>query len=204
MMITSFLLLKKNDLKTSSHLFLVNQFSFYLLTILVQLANKFNYSFIATISFTINLLMVFLCFANFELFFEKSAIKNHKSIFKFMPITCLLLYFSLISLIGLAPALSIVDKYNLIKSIWSKKDYLALIIFVLNFVFLTYYSYKIFNLFNAKISKDSEVKNLESIKNYAKTVDFNPNLILTILTLAIISMAGIIFFSNLIKFLSFL
>ncbi len=204
MMITSFILLKKNDLKTSSHLLLVNQFSFYLLNILVQLANKFNYSFIATISFTINFVMIFLCFANFELFFEKSAIKNHKSIFKFMPITCLLLFFSLFSLIGLAPALSIVDKYYLIKSIWLKKDYLALIIFVLNFIFLTYYSYKIFSLFNAKVSENFEIKNLENVKNQAKAVDFNPNLILTILTLAIISMIGIIFFSNLIKYLSFL
>ncbi|MFM7557513.1 MAG: hypothetical protein ACKO46_02945, partial [Alphaproteobacteria bacterium] len=53
-LITGFLLIKKKDLKTSSHLLLINQFSFYILTILVQLANKFNYSFIATISFTIN------------------------------------------------------------------------------------------------------------------------------------------------------
>lgn len=121
-----------------------------------------------------------------------------------MPITCLLLFFSLFSLIGLAPALSIVDKYYLIKSIWLKKDYLALIIFVLNFIFLTYYSYKIFSLFNAKVPENFEIKNLENVKNQAKAVDFNPNLILTILTLAIISMIGIIFFSNLIKYLSFL
>ncbi|MFZ9181295.1 MAG: hypothetical protein ACO201_05445 [Rickettsiales bacterium] len=204
MVITGFLLIKKKDLKTSLHLLLVNQFSFYILTVLVQLANKFNYSFIATISFTLNLVMMFLCFANFDLFFEKSALKNHKSIFKFMPITCLLLYFSLISLIGIVPVLSMVDKFYLAKSILLKKDYLALIIFVINFLFLSFYSYKIFMLFNAKLDDNFVNMNLDNIKNNAKIVDFNPNLILTILVLAIISMMGIIFFPNLIKFLSFL
>jgi len=203
-LITGFLLIKKKDLKTSSHLLLINQFSFYILTILVQLANKFNYSFIATISFTINCAMLFLCFANFELFFEKSALKNHKSIFRFMPITTLLLFFSLTSLIGLMPTLSMIDKYYLIKSILLKKDYLALLIFVLNFVFLIIYLGKIFMLFCAKIDLNLEKNDLENVKNNAKIVDFNPNLILTILTLAIISMMGIIFFSSLIKFLSFL
>ncbi|MFM7557043.1 MAG: hypothetical protein ACKO46_00535, partial [Alphaproteobacteria bacterium] len=105
---------------------------------------------------------------------------------------------------GLMPTLSMIDKYYLIKSILLKKDYLALLIFVLNFVFLIIYLGKIFMLSCAKIDINLEKNDLENVKNNAKIVDFNPNLILTILNLAIISMMGIIFFSSLIKFLSFL
>jgi len=204
MAITAFMLNKNNDLRGSSYLLLVNQFSFYILTILFQLSNKFHFSFVSTIAFLLNFSMVYLCLANFELFFEKSPLKNHKSIFHLMPITSLIFFFSIFSIIGIAPTISMVDKYYLVKSLWVKKEVLALLIFALNILFLIYYFSKIIIIFCAKIDFNTPNNNVENIKNYAKLIDFNPNLIFTILTLAIISMMGIIFFSYLIKFLSFL
>jgi len=204
MIFSAFLLNKNNSIKNSSYLILINQFSFCILTILIQLSNKFNYSFIATISFLLNFLMLYLCLANFELFFEKSPFKNYKSIFHFMPITSSLFFFTLFSIIGIAPTISMVNKYYLIKSLLKDKEIMALIIFALNILFLIYYFSKIIILFCNKEVFNLYNNNIENIKKHAKLIDFNPNLIFTILTLAIVSMMGIIFFSYLIKFLSFL
>jgi NADH:ubiquinone oxidoreductase subunit 2 (subunit N) len=137
--------------------------------------------------------------ANFEIYFKKSNEKNYKGLFYLMPITSCILFFSIFSLTGLSPSISTVDKFFIIFYIIKNKLYFSLIIYLLNFVTLLAFSIKIIKIFLNKEVDNSNSKKL----SIAKKIDFDSNLILSILSIAIISFVGLIFFSYIIQFLSF-
>ena len=77
--------------------------------------------------------------------------------------------------------------------------YFSLIIYSLNFATLLAFSIKIIKIFFNKEVDNSNSKKLA----IAKKIDFDSSLILTILSIAIVSFIGLIFFSYIIQFLSF-
>jgi formate hydrogenlyase subunit 3/multisubunit Na+/H+ antiporter MnhD subunit len=197
--ITSFFIFKERDLKASSFFLFVHQFNFLIFSILIHLAGKFNYAFISFFAFIINFILIFFCLANFEIYFKKSNEKNYKGLFHLMPITSCILFFSIFSLTGLSPSISTVDKFFIIFYIIKNKLYFSLIIYFLNFITLLAFSIKIIKIFLNKEVDNSNSKKL----SIAKKIDFDSNLILSILSIAIISFVGLIFFSYIIQFLSF-
>jgi len=197
--ITSFFIFKERDLKASSFFLFVHQFNFLIFSILIHLAGKFNYAFISFLAFIINFILIFFCLANFEIYFKKSNEKNYKGLFYLMPITSCILFFSIFSLTGLSPSISTVDKFFIIFYIIKNKLYFSLIIYFLNFITLLAFSIKIIKIFLNKEVDNSNSKKLA----IAKKIDFDSSLILSILSIAIVSFVGLIFFSYIIQFLSF-
>jgi hypothetical protein len=70
---------------------------------------------------------------------------------------------------------------------------------LLNFTTLLAFSIKIIKIFLNKEVDNSNSKKLA----IAKKIDFDSNLILSILSIAIVSFVGLVFFSYIIQFLSF-
>ncbi len=197
--ITSFFMFKERDLKSSSFFLFVHQFNFLIFSILIHLSGKFNYAFISFSAFLINFVLIFFCLANFEIYLKKHNDKSYRGLFYLMPITSCLLFFAIFSLVGLAPSVSSVDKLFLITHIVKNKLYFSLIIYLLNFLTLVFFSIKIVKIFfNKEQDLDFAKKSI-----FAKKIDFDSSLILSILAVAIVSFGGLLFSSYIIQFLSF-
>jgi len=198
--ITSFFIFRERDLKYSSFFLFVHQFNFLIFSILIHISGKFNYSFISFFSFILNFILIFFCLANFEIYFKKANEKSFEGLFYLMPITSCILFFSIFSLTGIMPSISTVDKFFIIVYIVKNKLFFSLIIYLLNFISLLAFSIKIVKIF---FNKDNHQENNSKKNIIAKKIDFDSNLILTILSIAIICFVGLIFFSYIIQFLSF-
>lgn len=197
--ITSFFIFKERDLKASSFFLFVHQFNFLIFSILTHLSGKFNYAFISFFSFIINFILIFFCLASFEMYFKKSNEKSYAGLLNLMPVTSCILFFAILSLTGLAPSIAMIDKFFLITHIVKNKLYFSLFIYLLNFITLLVFAIKIIRIFLTK-----EVEGVNSKKIIiAKKIDLDSNLILSILSVAIVGLGGLIFFSYIIQFLSF-
>jgi formate hydrogenlyase subunit 3/multisubunit Na+/H+ antiporter MnhD subunit len=154
-------------------------------------------------------MIIFFCIGNFELFNNRTSHKNHDNLFNLMPITSIIYLFGLLSLIGISPSLSMVDKFVILMNLLKNHQYFSLIILLINNIFIIFYFYKtVKSIFNFQFSRDDDKKILinnfdTSLQNMAKKIDFDSRLILTTLLLAIISFIGLIFFSYVTQFISF-
>ena len=133
------------------------------------------------------------------MYFKKSNEKSYLGLLNLMPITSCILFFAIISLTGLAPSISTIDKFFLITHIIKNKLYFSLIIYSLNFITLLVFSIKIIKIF---LTKEVEGDNSKKLI-IARKIDLDSNLILSILSVAIVGLGGLIFFSYIIQFLSF-
>jgi formate hydrogenlyase subunit 3/multisubunit Na+/H+ antiporter MnhD subunit len=133
------------------------------------------------------------------MYFKKSNEKSYVGLLKLMPVTSCILFFAILSLSGLAPSIAMIDKFFLITHIIKNKLYFSLFIYLLNFITLLVFAIKIFKIF---LTKEVEGDNSKKII-IAKKIDLDSNLILSILSVAIVGLGGLIFFSYIIQFLSF-
>jgi formate hydrogenlyase subunit 3/multisubunit Na+/H+ antiporter MnhD subunit len=114
-----------------------------------------------------------------------------------LKITTILFIFAIANIIGIAPGVGAVEKFFLLKVIFEKKLFLSGIVFIINFVSLGIFSWKIFYpLFR----KPSEPKPADDI-NLAKDIDYDSSLILTALIVAIAIFLSLVFFPFLTDFL---
>jgi len=209
LLITAIKLIKSPDLKSSSLYLFLNQFLVLIFSLIIHASYKINFTVISLLAFLLNFMIIFFCIGNFELFNSKTSNKNHDNLFHLMPITSIIYLFGLLSLIGISPSLSMVDKFVILMNLLKNHQYFSLIILLINNIFIIFYLYKIVkSIFNIQFSGDNNQKilinNLDiSLQNMAKKIDFDSRLILTTLLLAIISFIGLIFFSYVTQFISF-
>lgn len=209
LVISAIFFLKNNDLKSSSFFIFVNQFIFLIFSILIHASGKFNFAVISLIGFLINFTILFFCLGNFELYLHKSPNKSLSGIFYIMPITTVISFFGFLSLIGLAPSFSMVDKFTILSFLIKNKMYFSMIILVLNIIFLGIFTFKRYQEFFRKevvIKSSGQIENIaidEKILNLGKKIDLDSSLILTTLFVTICGFVGLIFFSYITQFLSF-
>jgi formate hydrogenlyase subunit 3/multisubunit Na+/H+ antiporter MnhD subunit len=214
LLITAYKLIKSSDIKSSSLYLFLNQFLFLIFSLLVHATYKINFTAITLIAFLLNFMVIFFCTGNYELFIEKSSQKKLEGIFYYMPLTTIIYFFGLLSLIGISPSFSMVDKYFILINLFKNHQYFSLIIFLINNFLIGYFIFKKFKLLvhfdfsNLKnnLENKSENNNFkvdQTILNFARKIDFDSSLILTILLLSIMSFIGLIFFSFVTQFISF-
>ena len=133
------------------------------------------------------------------MYFKKSNEKSYVGLLNLMPVTSCILFFAILSLSGLAPSIAMIDKFILITHIIKNKLYFSLFIYLLNFITLFVFSIKIMKIFLTKEVEDANSKKII----IAKKIDLDSSLILSILSVAIVGLGGLIFFSYIIQFLSF-
>lgn len=200
LLISSYKYLREKDLKSGLFYLFISQFGVMILSILIHLNNKFNYTFLCVLAFILNFMLIFFTSANFELFLNKihfkNLNKNFVGIFYKMPINSSIFLFAIMSLLGLTPSLSGLDKFLLITFLLKNPSSLSLWIFVINFIFLTIFIVKESRIFFSKNSIFDEGEDNKIIARYdevAKVIDNDSNLILTILVVAICSVVSLFF-----------
>jgi len=197
LLISSYKYLRERELKTALFYLFVSQFGVLILSILIHLTHRFNYSFIAFIAFIINFMLVFLMSANLELFLSKihnkNLQKNLTGIFYKMPISSMIFFYGLFSLIGLSPSLSALEKIAMMPHLLKNDYQLAFWVFLLNFILVMIFILKELYIFFDKktpYDEDEDENIIARFNEIAKTIDNDSNLILTGLLVAI---AGIVF-----------
>lgn len=209
LIITGIKLIKATDMKSASLYLFLNQFLMLIFSLLIHASYKINFTVISLLAFLLNFMVILFCTGNFELLIEKSSQKKLNGIFYLMPITTSIYLYGLLSLSGISPSLSMVDKFFMISNLIKNKQFFSLMIFVINNGFIIFYTFKTIKLIFLKDlatdenKKNSRVKIDMSLLNFAKKIDFDSQLILTTLLLAIISFSGLIFFSYVTQFVSF-
>lgn len=194
----SFFLIRSNGLKSSFFYLFFQQFLFTLFLIITFATFDKSAVSLALISFLFSFTLVFLSLSNFILYLNKAEGKGLDGLFYDLRITSILLIFGIVSLAGIAPSLSGVSTFFLLKIIFKKKLFLTGIIFIVNFASLTFFAWKaIYPLF-FKLEKPRSQTDLELAKN----IDFDSSLILTSLVVGIAMFLSLILFQFVINFFS--
>jgi formate hydrogenlyase subunit 3/multisubunit Na+/H+ antiporter MnhD subunit len=185
--ISSYQLLASKTLKsTFLHIFF-NQLNFTVFTIFIFAASMQSKIELPLISFTLSITLLFMCFSNIVIYLqtdEKSDLGIvSKAIFGELRVTCMLLIFAILNLIGIVPGLGMFEKFFLIKAVSNEGSYISEMIFTLNFLTLLAFAGKIFYPLFDKATKPS-IKESE----LSKTIDSDSGLMLTSLITAIITL----------------
>lgn len=194
--VSVFLLFSKG-LKSSFFYLFFQQFSVALFSIFLFATFNPDRIYLTLLSFPLSITLIFLCIANYVLYIHSAKNKSMLGLFYNLKITTILFIFAIANIIGIAPGVGAVEKFFLLKVIFEKKLFLSGIIFIINFVSLGIFSWKIFYpLFR----KPSEPKPADDI-NLAKDIDYDSSLILTALIVAIAIFLSLVFFPFLTDFL---
>ena len=194
--VSVFLLFSKG-LKSSFFYLLFQQFSVALFSIFLFATFNPDRIYLTLLSFPLSITLIFLCIANYVLYIRSAKNKSMVGLFYNLKITTILFIFAIANIIGIAPGVGAVEKFFLLKVIFEKKLFLSGIIFVINFVSLGIFSWKIFY---PLFLKPSEPKLADDI-NLAKDIDYDSSLILTALIVAIAIFLSLVFFPFLTDFL---
>lgn len=212
--------MRQNDIKNKLFFLLINQFTLMLLSLAHHSSFKYSMALICVIAFIINFIILCITSANFTLFFTTSAKKDLQGMFYLMPISTTFFIFAILSLIGLMPSLTMVERFQLIKLLINKNNYFSLAIIVFNYaVILLSINKFIRSLFyrpkkslisliasdkkpNIQDSENSTNQgDDENLKKIAQEIDMNSSLIFPFIFLAILSLFALIFYSSLTQFL---
>ena len=177
----SFLLFGKS-LKSSFFYLLFHQFVFAIFAVFTFALFEKSKIYLPLISFSLSITLAFLCLSNFVLYVSKAEFKSLKGLFYDLKVTSVLLAFAILNLAGMVPALGMFEKFFLIKIIFQKELLLSGIIFMLNLMTLVAFAGKLFYSLLARIENNRSSKDLGLIK----TIDYDSNLMLTALVVAII------------------
>lgn len=181
-----FLLLSKNFKSSFFYLFF-QQFLFVLFSVIVFVIFGKEKIYLSLFSFFLALTLIFLCISNFVLYLGKLKSNGFEGNFYDLKITTTLFIFGIFNLIGIVPAIGAVEKFLLIKIILQKKLLLSALILFVNFLALSLFAWKILH---PLLKREAGLEK----NDLAREVDFDSNLILTALTVAIAMFLGLIFF----------
>lgn len=187
MIAASVFLLLSRGFKSSFFYLFFHQFIFTLFAIILFVTFDGSRFYLTLFSFLFSFTLVFLTISNFILYLGKAEDKSLVGLFYDFIITTSLLIFALANMIGIAPAIGAVEKFFLLKIIIQKKLWLSAAIFLVNFITLALFSWKM--LYPLFLRKEKSDKN-----ELAKDIDFDSSLILTGLTVAVIMFLGLILF----------
>lgn len=196
MVLASGFLLFSRGIKASFFYLFFQQFTFALFA--VFFFEKFNSIrvYLPLFSFILGFTLCFLAISNLVLYLTRAQDKQLDGVFYRLTITCSLLLFSLANMAGIAPALGSIEKFFIFKIILEKELWISLAILVVNFIGIALFAWKIFRpLLLRKVENISE----DDVA-IAKNIDFDSNLILTGLVVAVFMFLGLIFFPLLTNF----
>lgn len=185
----SYLLLFCKDIRESLLYLLFHQFTFALFSIFTFVIYDKTKIYLPIFSFSLAFTLLFLCIANITLFLNKTNPDNIKGLSYDLKVTSGLLAFVILNLMGLVPGLGMVDKFFMIKILFQKELTISGILFALNFISLAIFIGKL--SYKALLKPDNE-KTQEELE-LVKIVDFDSNLILTPLVIAVIIFLSPIF-----------
>jgi len=152
---------------------------------------------IPTISFALNMSLFLLLILNIFLFSKNQKDQDSLSgLFHYIKITVLLVVFVVAAMLGLAPSISMVEKFYIFKYVIGNKLYiylLGLIIYCMAiFTFIYRYILEFF-------SKDKiKLENVHDDEDLSVDIDYDSNLILTPICISIASLMLLVFFPLLI------
>jgi formate hydrogenlyase subunit 3/multisubunit Na+/H+ antiporter MnhD subunit len=196
----SVFLVFSGGLKASFFYLFFQQFLFALFTVFIFAIFEPSKIYPTLFSFSLSITLLFLVISNFVLYLKKSEQKWLGGAFYNLKITSILFIFAVANLIGIAPALGLIEKLALLKIISQKNLVVAGIIFGINFLSLIVFSWKNFYPIFL-LPKETKSENQKSSKEIAKDIDSDSSLILTPLVVAVSLLLGLILFPILTKFL---
>jgi formate hydrogenlyase subunit 3/multisubunit Na+/H+ antiporter MnhD subunit len=185
----------QNNLKKILIFLFFNQliFAFFLFLILNQSIDQFI---IIIISFILSQTLIFLCLGNINIYLLKSKKKMVAGIFYKLKNTSFLLSFALLNLIGIVPAIGLVEKYMLIENYLIEDfDYNLIIIFA-NIVLVGVAIIRIL----APIASGDKNQDPHDIA-LARKIDLNISLMVPSFTIAALMFLSFIFFSSITNYL---
>ncbi len=154
--------------------------------------------YLALYSFLLSIVLLFLCLSNLTLYLEKAENKSLRGLFANFRITTILLIFALLNMIGIFPAIGGLEKFFLLKIIFSQKLIFAAIMLIINLTALAIFGFRlIYPLF-----KTSDYETSENDLTLAKDIDLDSSLILTNVVTAIAIFLAIIFYPLITNFFS--
>ena len=164
------------------------QLNFLIFTILLHNLTSLDHIYLSIAGFVLLFLLLFFAINNIKLYHQYHNLANYQGLFYKMPITSVLFLFGIAMATGIAPSIMMVDKIFLVKTLMKEKVFFAFVIILLNSGSLGYSFYKFGKIFFV---------NLQEFKNFTankETLDFDLHLVLIPLTVAILSVLGIIFY----------
>jgi formate hydrogenlyase subunit 3/multisubunit Na+/H+ antiporter MnhD subunit len=192
----SFFLLKNNGLKSSFFYLFFQQLVFALFSIITFAVFNESRIYLALLSFLLSLTLIFLCISNFVLYITRSEGKKFDGLFYDLRITSIFFIFAVMNLTGIVPGIGALEKFFLLKIIVKKKLFIAGGVFLVNFLSLLLFAWKIFYPLFARLEQPRSTSDIELIKN----IDFDSGLILTPLIVAVVIFLGLVFFPLIINF----
>ena len=185
-LVTAILAICSRNLKSSFFYLLFNQLNLALFTIFIFSEAGSNKIFAITTNFILSQLLLFLSLSNIIIFLKQSQNKEITGLFFKLKITIILMIFTFLNIIGIAPSLGMAEKIWLIKILFQQQFPLPLIIFACNQLLLIIFAIR---LFYPMFLDDNQNNNQEEHEiSLAKDTDLDSNLILppSIIALALI------------------
>lgn len=181
---TSLFLILSRGIKSSFLYLFFHQLAlclFSIITFFIFQKNVLGYPNIINISFIslfLSTSLLCLCLSNVMLFLTRSEKKDLKGLFCHFKITISCLILGVLSLIGLAPALSAIEKIQLIKIILDERLLISGLVLIINILTIVIFAWKLLNPLFLKSDQD---KYSETDIELAKTIDTDFSLIVPIL-----------------------
>jgi formate hydrogenlyase subunit 3/multisubunit Na+/H+ antiporter MnhD subunit len=181
---TSLFLILSRGIKSSFLYLFFHQLAlclFSIITFFIFQKNVLGYPNIINISFIslfLSTSLLCLCLSNVMLFLTRSEKKDLKGLFCHFKITISCLILGILSLIGLAPALSAIEKIQLIKIILDERLLISGLVLIINILTIVIFAWKLLNPLFLKSDQD---KYSETDIELAKTIDTDSSLIVPIL-----------------------
>ena len=124
------------------------------------------------------------------IYLQKSNQGDFYGLFYELKITCIMLAFGLLNMLGVVPAIGAIEKLSLIKIIFSKDLVISKIIFIIGFTTLVTFAFRLFRPMLGKYKEDEESE-LDENQILAKDLDSDSILMLTGLVIILIMIISI-------------
>jgi len=175
-LVTAILAIFSHNLKSSFFYLLFNQLTSALFTIFIFSEAGSNKIFAITTNFILSQLLLFLSLSNIVIFLKQSKNKEITGLFFKLKITIILMIFTFLNIIGIAPTLGMAEKISLIKILFQQQFSLPVIIFACNQLLLIIFAIRLFYPMFLDDNQNNNQKEHEI--SLAKDTDLDSNLIL--------------------------
>ncbi len=174
--ILAYLLLQSRDFKMVFFYLFHGQFIFAIFTIFVFILYDENRVSVALRNFMLVTIIMFIIFSNLILYLKKAQNKDLNGLFYDMKVSSSLMLFLALCLLGLVPSVAMIEKFSLLKTILRNDLNIAILVYLLNFLYLLLFFGKIFvtifarpdSLSDKPDSLDKNIAKNSSSKNKSK------------------------------------
>ncbi|MBM5782634.1 MAG: hypothetical protein FJ368_04350 [Pelagibacterales bacterium] len=159
-LINAVLMIFSKNLKASFFYLISNQILLSAISITIFASFDNSKIYLPIVSSALSNILILLSFSNFNFYIEKLKLSSIKGMFDNLKISSIFLIFALLNVLPLFPAISLYEKFFVIKAIFQKELLWIGIIFVLNFFFIFVLGCKLSYFLLSKI--EGNTKNIKS------------------------------------------